>query len=229
MLGLEPDLAGPGVSTLSLGHALWPCTSPPRLYSRAGEASPGLQRHQPHATPAERAFPQQPQTESRGGVTAATLASRDHPKPAAGEELSKAPGGSELDRGSTQAGAGGGGRPARPGSGFWPPGPGTILDPPPVPLRICEKGAQRPPPPTISVVFLMHVTLGTPGARPSRTDDGVSTGERMRGHRVTSGDIFLTGTSRRPSAETLRRHPPQDSAIDASRPPIWSPVPPHCP
>lgn len=34
-------------------------------------------------------------------------------------------------------------------------------------------------PPTISVVFLMHVTLGTPGARPSRTDDGVSTGERM--------------------------------------------------
>lgn len=32
---------------------------------------------------------------------------------------------------------------------------------------------------TISVVFLMHVTLGTPGARPSRTDDGVSTGERM--------------------------------------------------
>lgn len=73
-------------------------------------------------------------------------------------------------------------------------------------------------PPTISVVFLMHVTLGTPGARPSRTDDGVSTGERMRGHRVTSGDIFLTGTSRRPSAETLRRHPPQDSAIDASAP-----------
>lgn len=58
----------------------------------------------------------------------------------------KHPADSSLTEGSTQAGAGGGGRPARPGSGCWPPGPGTILDPPPVPLRICEKGAQRPPP-----------------------------------------------------------------------------------
>lgn len=206
-----------------------PALPRPGFTPEQGRRAPGFSDTSPTPPLQRELFPNSPRRNPGAGSQRPHSHHGTTPNQPPGRCCRKHPADSSLTEGSTQAGAGGCGRPARPGSGFWPPGPGTILDPPPVPLRICEKGAQRPPPPTISVVFLMHVTLGTPGARPSRTDDGVSTGERMRGHRVTSGDIFLMGTSRRPSAETLRRHPPQDSAIDASGPPIWSPVPPHCP